>query len=355
MNSCLFLLLWTVAGAKLPLAVFKPVVQCENPPATLELAQPLSIALDDREQIYILDASLKKIYVWDKKGRFVKAFAGEGEGPGEIKMENGIGTITLTKDHVIVLDDSTRKVHYWNRNFQYEKTLPLVGFSQILEFYAFQGKFAMLVANHERGDMRLLILNDQLKQERELAIVKDNRFRSKKGGGWLFRPLADRLIVGFDKSSIWIGNSNQNWVRNIDVTGKKLREFRVPHKPEPLKKGDIEFYRKQYAQWSSTKDKMELPKELPVFNILMPLDGDRLLVTQYKLEEKLSKGLIVDKRTGAVIGRFEHAMGLDNGFIVAIEGKIALMTADKDGIYHVSLNQVVLASAKQSTETAGNP
>lgn len=355
MNSCLFLLLCTIAGSELPIAVFKPVVQCENPPASLELAQPLSIALDDRQQIYILDATLKKIYVWDKNGRFLKAFAGEGEGPGEIKMENGIGTITLTKDHVIVLDDSTRKVHYWNRNFQYEKTLSLVGFSQILEFYAFQGKFAMLVSNHERSDMRLLMLNDQLKEEREIAIVKDNRFRSKKNGGWLYRPFADRLVVGFDKSTIWIGNSNQNWVRNIDATGKKLREFRVPHKPEPLKKGDAEFHRKQFAQWSSGKDKMELPKEIPVFDILMPLEGDRLLVTQYKLEEKTSKGLIVDKRTGAVKGRFEHAMGLDNGFIVAIEGKIALMTADGDGVYHVSLNQVVLSNNKRSTVTAGNP
>lgn len=315
----------------------------------------MSIALDDRQYIYILDASLKKIYVWDQKGRFLKAFAGEGEGPGEIKMENGIGTITLTKNHVIVLDDSTRKVHYWSRDFKYEKTLPLVGFSQILEFYAFQGKFAMLVASHEEGDMRLLILNEMLKKEREIAIVKDNRYRSKKGGGWLFRPLADRLIVGFDTTSIWIGNSNQNWVRNIDVTGKKLREFRVPHSPEPLKPGDVEIYRKQYAQWASAKDKMELPKEAPVFDILMPLDEGRLLVTQYKHEEKVSKGLILDQRTGAVKGRFEHAMGLDNGFIVAIEGKIALMTADKDGVYHVSLNKVVLTNPKLSSETAGNP
>ncbi len=355
MNGCLLLLLCTVAGSDLPRAVFQPVVQCENPPAALELAQPLSIALDDRQQIYILDASLKKIYVWDKKGHFLKAFAGEGEGPGEIKMENGIGTITLTKDHVIVLDDSTRKVHYWTRNFQYEKTLSLVGFSQILEFYAFQGKFAMLVASHERGDMRLLVLDQNLKQEREIAIVKDNRYRSKKDGGWLFRPLADRLIVGFGEASIWIGNSNQNWVRNIDISGKKLREFRVPHAPEPLKPGDADFFRKQFAQWSSGKDKMELPKEAPVFDILMPLEGGRLLVTQYKLEDKVSKGLILDEKTGAVKGRFEHAMGLDNGFIVAIEGKIALMTADKDGVYHVSLNQVVLSKANLPAETAGSP
>ncbi len=71
---------------------------------------PISIEIDNQENLYILDRDLKKIFVFDKNGRFRYSFLKEGFQPGQVRYP---WQLLFVKNNLLVVDEGNGRVDVW--------------------------------------------------------------------------------------------------------------------------------------------------------------------------------------------------------------------------------------------------
>jgi hypothetical protein len=79
---------------------------------------PFSLAVSDEGRLYVFDSKNGVNYIIDADGKFVKAFARGGQGPGEVL---GQEKIHLVKDWLIV--PGMNGIHYFTKDGEYVKTV----------------------------------------------------------------------------------------------------------------------------------------------------------------------------------------------------------------------------------------
>lgn len=75
------------------------------------LYQPTSVAVDQRGRIFVLDAGMHHIQVYDDAGEHVTTIGSEGAGPGEF---SGPSRMTIAGDRLIVTDARQARVSIWS-------------------------------------------------------------------------------------------------------------------------------------------------------------------------------------------------------------------------------------------------
>jgi len=90
----------------------------KNPNATFSNATLL--AINEKEDIFILDTKSCKVIKFDKTGKFITAFGRRGLGPGETQYPSGIACIN---NRVYIADQSNRKIIVLDYNGKYIKTI----------------------------------------------------------------------------------------------------------------------------------------------------------------------------------------------------------------------------------------
>ena len=73
---------------------------------------PTSIAVDDEENIYILDTKGSYIKVFDKKGVYQKTIGRRGQGPGE--LQGPLGIQITTENELWVNNLTSSRIHYFS-------------------------------------------------------------------------------------------------------------------------------------------------------------------------------------------------------------------------------------------------
>ncbi|MDH5468632.1 MAG: 6-bladed beta-propeller [Candidatus Aminicenantes bacterium] len=82
-------------------------------------SQVRSIAVDDEENIYVLDRKEVHIKVFDKDGEYLRTFGKKGQGPGEFNIPS---SILITPQNEIVVEDS-RVLHFFTFKGEFIKSL----------------------------------------------------------------------------------------------------------------------------------------------------------------------------------------------------------------------------------------
>ena len=72
-----------------------------------------AVAVDKDETIYVVDSKEARIKVFDREGRFLRAFGGKGQGPGEFVRPFGI--FISPKDEILVDDSARRRITVFSR------------------------------------------------------------------------------------------------------------------------------------------------------------------------------------------------------------------------------------------------
>jgi len=82
-------------------------------------SQIRNIAVDDEENIYVLDRKEFHIKVFDKGGEYLRAFSKKGQGPGELNRPH---SILITPQNEIMVEDS-RVLHFFTLQGEFIKSL----------------------------------------------------------------------------------------------------------------------------------------------------------------------------------------------------------------------------------------
>ena len=82
-------------------------------------SQIRNIAVDDHENIYVLDSKEFHIKVFDKDGEYLRTFSKKGQGPGEL---NRPSSILITPQNEIMVADS-RVVHFFTLQGEFIKSV----------------------------------------------------------------------------------------------------------------------------------------------------------------------------------------------------------------------------------------
>ena len=82
-------------------------------------SQVRNIAVDDEENIYVLDREEFHIKVFDKEGEYLRTFGRKGQGPGEFNIPSGV--LTSLQNEIVVED--SRVLHFFTIQGEFIKSL----------------------------------------------------------------------------------------------------------------------------------------------------------------------------------------------------------------------------------------
>ena len=167
-----------------------------------------------------------KIYIFDKKGKFISSFGKRGEGPGEIKRMRGMFFID---DSVVISDDG--KIHFFDKMGKYIKSSI---FPVRLRPRAFisgntfiSAPLVPRVGSKEPAEIAVFDLNTkEQKIIKEYDPYKKAVSAKEDGGGQIaiaivIRGLTPMMIIHYHKGKVYYGMNN---VYNINISDLKSKE-----------------------------------------------------------------------------------------------------------------------------------
>ena len=332
-----FLLLFASAVSE---PIFKIAVTY-NQPEEVILQTPTSVAMDEQGSLYLLDSSTRSVIVWDAAGRYKQSIGSQGQGPGEITMSDRVGTVAVNARYLVVIDNKIEKIHFWDRAGVYRKTIAKpTGLGRVFHATAYADGFVISSSSSDLGNQRLLFVDENFETRHLLAEVGDNMYSRNKQGRWDYHPFAEELVIGFGRDVIWWGNSYENAVFKLDTKGSALKQIRLKIHEEDLAQEDKAMYLKSFEGWRKPNDTIAFPDKAMLLNYIMPMEKNLLVVFRYPGEGAPCKGQVLNRETGAVLARFNQALGFY--VFTALNSKLISVATDEQGDYQVRTMRVAL-------------
>ena len=124
------------------------------------LYEPFSITVDKEGNLYIFDRSIKKIVKLDKDLKFVCAFGGKGQGPGDFLPGKTIVFINMGMDNKLYCNDTeARKIIVFDTDGKYLGDYPTPGIrfghptvDKDGQIYFFSGDDRHIIVNSQNGE-----------------------------------------------------------------------------------------------------------------------------------------------------------------------------------------------------------
>ena len=360
-------LVGTAGAARAQSAVRTPLVRWTVEPRPLfeskkELEGETSILMTARGAmrlpdgtIVVADDGTKEVKWFAPDGRLLRRQGRDGEGPGEYKLVQLVGSCgtesvfvydgtnsrltTLTRDgklastRSVLVDEPEHKVPY---TVQCGRTRHLVMFGW--------PSGAIPQADIPfRSDMELRIQSIEGAASRLLGRVpgpERHRFGTSAGP----RPLGKKTVLAVGADRIYVGTGDTPMIQVTGFTGTRYADIALPFGPEPLTPRDVQNYIQRLIDLnpgrSATRIRDEYgalryPDHFPTHGELMVDSDDNLWVEQYRRPGNDASRWVVLNRTGALIAdvilpsRF-RAIEVGSNFVLGT-------WEDADEVLHVQL------------------
>jgi len=262
---------------------------------------PLQIKMDEDINIYV-SGRKNKILMFNKNGKLLRRFCGEGEGPGEVVA---LGTFYVKNKRLYVNDWNRKRIEIFNVNSgKYMKTLKYKGDVQIADFikvnnngglYIIGGKF-----NKERLVMEEFVGKLEGKED-EFVIKKisrkfDNEFIKAviKGGKRVavFNPFYKQVIYDVYDGDVYWGDPDEMKLLSMVKEGKakvymsKEGEYRKKISNQIIDIIKERYLTKREKQFFKRR-KLEYPEYLPFYsNFFFSKELGIVFVTLKKADDK---------------------------------------------------------------------
>ena len=239
------------------------------------------IAVDENENIYILDLNQRQVRVFDRKGKYLRNIGKLGQGPGEFQYP---GQIIITPNREFVICD------------------PMV---RKLFFYSLEGVFRRNIPTWEHGRLISVMLNSKGEIVGEVLLTGERLGISLKKFSSDFVELHNIAIKEREKiplledlspSIIWCvseadeviwGDSDKYEVNIQDGDGKLVKKILKEYKP-------VKIIAEEYSEQIEIKFggrpippefEQELPKHYPAYeSFTLDNDGRLFISTVEKTE-----------------------------------------------------------------------
>ena len=241
------------------------------------LARPVHLLVNDEGSIYLYDRKNRKLYMFKKNGEFLKIFAPQGEGPGELRT---FYDAYLFKGKLIVI--SFFKIHYFTQAGDYLHFVECNIDHYYPRYFLTEDDFI----HYSTGRTRLKGLERSIgfynyKTKKEKKLIE---YMAYEGGvAWeggrvititQIAGVSPFMVATFDKDRFYYGFNNNYEIKAADYdTGKTLLAFSLDRKKKKLTDEDIEdFFKKNppprvdlHPSWIK-QIKNSLPREETFFS-----------------------------------------------------------------------------------------
>ena len=240
---------------------------------------PVNVAVDKSDNIYILDRNLCSIKKYDKEGKFIKSFLERGKGPGET---NSPTIFNIVKDTLRLFDGSSKKTMLFNLDGKFIKN---IDFNESLI------PMTLKIVNEEKSVYLAHLWEESLKDkdfivtislailDKNLNVIKKLHSETKKYLPNSFNLLDMMGTFTFNEKEIFVAtpSSKKYEVIVYNFTGKIVSKIKKSYKELNMKTNEAkEFNQNLKNAFGATLSGTDLKKR--AINNLFYDKNDRLWV-----------------------------------------------------------------------------
>lgn len=334
-----------------------PVLKLQAVPEENEdfLQGPSDICFSADGQVFVLDTTAKRVFVWDENGHFRKTFGREGSAPGEFVFNGrrgrgpGLGFIGTLGPDLYIFDGAKQEISVFDAaEYQFKQAIPYsmsrgraMGFAPISAdtFLVYRR------AIKETGMTVSAALFDR--ETKPLVTLAENAVTDFKISGERRERRFHRLafapvtVVHYDAATetIVVGDGESASFTLFDKQGKNQKKlsFKIPRKE--VTKEDIAEFNSQESIQNNNRVTVSFPEYKAFYDQILAVGREGYLVFTASPVRKLLDGWLIDNQ-GNVKGRFSYECG-ENGGLFGDRGRLLAVRTDEDGDY--SMEELRLA------------
>ncbi|UCC40200.1 MAG: hypothetical protein JSV96_01720 [Candidatus Aminicenantes bacterium] len=318
----------------------------------------ISYTVDDKENMYVLDWRAKTIRKFDKNGKYLLSFGGEGQGPGEFTFPEEIRL--LSNGHLMVFEGEAQRYSFFTQEGKFVKSgrflklmsPPFFGFSS--------GNF--IATNIQRESKRTVVITGLFDAKSELLTSLHEREMepykpwpsqddvsararriAERFSRIAFRPSVTLTVDSKEKIHFAFTDKFEIKVYSSDGLLKKILRTELPMLPVEKKdrEGYISYWLpRDLTTWNSMskqfqnkiKSLIRFPDKKPAFLSIIPMDSDYMMVVR---DRSFKRDSLIDIFDSS--GRFiiEKKLNFNIKSGLCRKGKLYTIHEDEDGNQYV--------------------
>jgi hypothetical protein len=291
-----------------------------------------SIDVDEGGNIYVLDNGASEIRVFNKNGKFLRAFGGQGQGPGEMQLPMFIQI--LNNKELIVYDPPTKRFLFFSLDGKYlRKIFTRLGYPLRPIKWTKKGNLVTLIIPPPIKNRRKLLKADRnLKDSITIAQTEeDDSFLKHKIK--VFGP-SIKCAAFKDDSLVW-GNPRKYELYILNPEGKLVRKIIRKCKPVKITKKERKRIEKRFSDLAKRGYKLIIPKHYPFFRGIWVDEERRIFVLIYERVSEKRRFYYMDifDSVGRYIGKIPFRIRFDT--LLFKRKKLYTIERDREGFYKV--------------------
>ena len=249
------------------------------------MAMPKFETINKNGIFVVYDYKLRKNFLFSSDGKFIRSFGKKGEGPGEIKRQRNI--FSVSGDFIA---SDGYKIHYFSKTGSYLKSIPLkrsfgspamfINNDQYIS-YKNDKKFKVNWVDLIKMEKRTVVEESAAKEDVNLA---EGKFRISI----VIPPITPRTFFAFDPETklSYFGRNDNYMIKVMNFKGKIINTFSVDRKKMPVTKKMKKKINKEMHM--SKKMWKKIPHELTYFNNIKVINN-HLYIFNTNFEEYYEK------------------------------------------------------------------
>ncbi len=229
---------------------------------------PGPLLVGDDGTLYVRDWKNNLHFIFDSNGTFIKTFAKNGEGPGEIRRL-GEAELFFIDGKVIIAD--LGKIHYFSKKGDFIKSVLNSNRKRMPHFFINRNEFvyAPIFKSHMPGN-KGEIAKFNLETGKETVLVKftlPGKEKKDNKGEMIVGGLTPMMTLGYGDQKLYYGMNDASRINVADMKGKELQVFTLDRNREKITRERKKAF---FSQWGDPPDVVEdcvksTPDELTYF------------------------------------------------------------------------------------------
>lgn len=283
-----------------------------------------SVAVNDFDEIYVLDYQAKQIKMYDREGEYIRTFGRPGQGPGELQAPR---FMLWTSQSSLVVGDMNR-ISYFDREGGYVKSTTMLGMAIFQDMDRFGNSLVIDIAQDDSGVYEIKKFDPDYNY---LCSFGTSPLPSIQGASRrnLFFPVIRAAFINGDQ--VIAGYAGDGYLLKVyDGSANLLRRIEKEYIPVAVTEEAVEDALEEYPP--EMRGRFDVPKNYPPFRWLLADDEGRIWVYTY---EKSPDGQQTYFDVFDTDGRFLSKIPLKSRPQLVKKGKIYAIEEDNEGYQYV--------------------